>query len=301
MFIQFSKKTFFLLLFISFLFYSTSTAAETQKRPVEFFAFFNLHLGSFDSTYPNTYPIHINSSASNSSASQELNIQSRPGAGVTTGFIIPVSKMFSLKISVDYSRSLLKGENSPVMTHLEYTALFPPDYQPQLITSDRSRNWPATQGKLKTLAFSINLQYAVLRSKKFNASLSAGTGYYWTYGNFYPLSYSDYWMGGHSVLFSDSYLVFLKIPVSGKIGFNADFEIAYRISKRLSLAARGAYNLCTASSVMPQIDSALYFDSLSQVTNSHFLEIKSQMNFSPLEIKLSYLSLNFGIRCSLPF
>jgi hypothetical protein len=118
---------------------------------------------------------------------------------------------------------------------------------------------------LRSLSFFLNLQYRFVTSKDTIASFSAGSGIISVYGNFNHLAYSEYWIGGHGVLFSKDYLLKLKMPSSGKIGFNADIELGFRLTGSLSLAAKVAYILCRSISVKPTIEEALFYYSLDRV------------------------------------
>lgn len=285
-----------------FLFVCIYLAADQDKNaPLEFFAFYGLNLNKVDTLYSNEYNLNFNAGRPNSFASQEVLLQSKSSSSIYAGVSYAVAERFRLKLSVDYSRIHFKGQNSPYKIHLDYVTLIPPNYDSFHLSYDVSKTWPDTQGTLKTLGFLLNLQCNVLNSKKIAINLSAGGGYYIIFGDFFPLGYSDYWLGGHGVLMYNHYLIKMKIPSTGKIGGNADFELEYKLSSRISLTARAAYNLVDALSVVPVIEKVFYYELQDEVAESTLSDIKKFITFDALKINPSFFSIHFGIKIRLPY
>jgi len=86
-----------------------------------------------------------------------------------------------------------------------------------------------------------------MTSKNTTASFSAGSGVISVCGNFNHLGSSEYWVGGHGVLFSNDYLLKLKMPSTGKMSFNADIELGFRLTESLSLAQKFRTSCAKAS------------------------------------------------------
>ena len=283
-----------LLIFPSLL--QAGQAEDAKSESIEIFSFFNLRFGSVDTAYMHSYILDFSAGHPESFASQTLTLQDRTSCGFNAGVSFPLHRSLRFKLSVNYSRSLLKGENSPYQIHLEYISMPPPNYTPIKIISDHSLEWTETQGSLKTLSFLLNLEYAHALSKNMTVSFSAGGGLYWIFGDFNPLGYTEYWLGGHSVLMSEYYLLMLKIPSSNKIGINVDMGLAHRLSKKLFIAANIAYHLCGDLSIEPSLDYALYRCSLDRIDESKLNQIQNDLDFGPLEINPSFFSLNIGFK-----
>jgi len=177
----------------------------------------------------------------------------------------------------------------------------PPDYTPIEIIRDHSVEWIKTQGSIKSLSFLLNVQYEYALSKNITAAFSVGSGLYRIFGDFNPVGYSEFWLGGHSVLFSEDYLLMLKIPSSNKIGINVDMEFAHRLSEKLFIVANIAYNLCGSLSVAPILDYALYYYSLDRIDEGKLNQIQNDLDFGPLEINPSFFSLSFGFKYRFTF
>ncbi|MFB0565700.1 MAG: hypothetical protein ACETWK_08495 [Candidatus Aminicenantaceae bacterium] len=293
------RKSTSLLISIFFIAFSILNAEEEKKKSFEIFAFANVNFSAVNTTYQNNFELDFDAAKPGSYASQILTLQGKAREGFNAGFTYFMSEKFGIKFSLNYSRNLLSGENSPYKIYLKYISIHPPDYVPHEVTYDETYDWLTTQGNLKTFSFFTNLQYRFVISKNTTASFSAGSGFYRVYGNFNPLGYSEFWLGGHGVLFSEHYLVMLKIPSSGKIGFNTDFELNFRLSKNFSFAAKLAYNLCGNISIIPVIDKVLFYPYLGKVAENKLSKIKDQMKLKSLKINPSFLSLNFGIKYSL--
>ena len=278
------------------LFFSALCADEETKKSLEIFAFFNKNFSSIRTTYEN----HFRPNFYDTSISQTLTIQGKGGEGFLAGLSYFISDKFGLKLSLNGSKNTLGGENSPYEIHLQYITMPPPDYIAREIIRDESRGWLATQGNLRSLSFSLNLQYRLYSSPKTTMTFSAGSGFSRISGNFNYLGYSEYWLGGHSVLFSEGYLLMVKIPAFSKIGFNADVELGFFISKNISLAARIAYLAWASFSVQPAIDGALIYHSLKPASEEKLVEIINRLSLNLLNFNPSFFSLSFGIKYALP-
>lgn len=284
-------------LFLLFIILTAGLSAEeTKKRPLEIFAFFNLNFASLDTAYPNRHALESSAGFEGSYASQALAIQGKAREGFSTGLSLFLSDDLGLKLGLNYARNLLSGENSPYQVHLQYISRQPPDYTPHQVISDQSIEWVPTRGSVKSLSLALNLQYVLFDSRRFSACLSAGGGIFRVWGDFSPLGYSEYWLGGHGVLFSQQYLVRLAIPSSYRASLNADLELGLRISERITFAAKLAYFFCGSVSFSPAIDNVLYYYSLDKVDEDTLSRIKSRMTLNALRIKPSFLALNLGIK-----
>ena len=284
------------LLLSSILLAAGLPAREAKKRPLEIFAFFNLNFGSLDTAYPNRHTLESSPGFEGSYASQALAIQGKAREGFSTGLSLFLSDDLGLKLGLNYARNLLSGENSPYQVHLQYVSRQPPDYTPHQVINDQSIEWVPTRGSVKNLFLALNLQYVLFDYRRFSASLSAGGGISRVWGDFSPLGYSEYWLGGHGVLFSQQYLVRLAIPSSYRASLNADCELGLRISERITFAAKFAYFFCGSVSFSPAIDNVLYYYSLDKVDENTLSRIKSRMTLNALKIKPSFLALNLGIK-----
>ncbi len=268
---------------------------DAKNKSIEIFSFFNLRLGSVDAVYENSNALDFPEGRAGSFSSQTLTLKGRPSGGFNTGVSFPLHKSFRLKLSVNYSRSLLRGENSPFLIHLEYISMPPDEYIPVEIIHDYSVEWVKTQGNLKTLAFLLNLQYTHALFNNITLSFSAGGGVYRIFGDFNPLGYSEFWLGGHDELISEDYLLMLKIPYSNIIGINVDAGISHHLSERFFIMANIAYHLCENLSVVPILDYALYYYTLDRVDQNKLSQIQNFLDFGPLEINPSFFCLSFGL------
>ncbi len=210
--------------------------------------------------------------------------------------VVPLRGRLGLRAGLGYGRIPLGGGNPPVLIHLDYTSMQPPDYTPRRVVQDLFIPWDETAGCLRNASIHIGLDYSVPVFGRAVASFSAGGIADLFSGEFSPLGSASYWLGGHGVLFSEQYLVFLKIPAAWKVGAEAGIDLAVRIPPRISLLIRISYLLMGKRSLGLDVDKVLYADSRQPVDAGKFLTIENNLALNPLCFDLSAFSMSAGIR-----
>lgn len=293
------RKAKYFVVFWLFLFLSSNLlAGEARKRPIEIFALFNLSFSAMDTVYAHRYTLDYSPGFEDSSVAQDLTVQGQAGAGWNAGLFYPLNRQVGLKFAVNYSRNPLGGENSPYEISLQYISIQPPDYQPHEVSDQVSLAWVPTRGHLKSLSLLLNLQYIFSAADSWTASLSAGGGLGTSWGQIHYLGYSDYWLGGHGVLFSELDLLKLKIPSSSGLVLDADIELGFKLSEKISLATRLACLFRPNFSATPVIDDVLAYYSLDKVSGEKLELVRSRLKLHSLKINPSLLNLNIGIKYS---
>jgi hypothetical protein len=227
--------------FLWLLLTALSTAlsgSQGEKRGVELAAFFNLSPAAATVSYPNRQLIDL---SPDSYTDQELTIAGRTGTGFGGRLSYFFDERWGIRFGIRFGRNILGGDNAPILHHLDYISRQPPDYTPRRYVFDQSYPWGPTEGELRTLAFDLGAAARFALAPGISATLSAGGILARTSGTISPLGSAHYWLGGHSVLFGESYLVFLKIPAQFKPGFQAEIEIQVRIGPGLGLAVNAGY------------------------------------------------------------
>lgn len=274
-------------------------SADSGRGKAEFFFTLSMGFPSINETYAHANIIDF-PSGPDSTASQQILLRGCSSLGWNGGLFVPLSPRFSLKLSVDINHTPIRGENTSYNVHLDYITRFPPDYLPVHIVRDSSIIWPETDGKLRMFSLYLSLRYRITASKRFELAVSAGPVWSRIGGGFRPLGYSEYWLGGHGVLFSENYLLRVKLPTTSRIGGCADLELILRLSKKVSFVARAAGFSFGRVSWGPVIDEILNY-SLDPVREEKMREIRSSLNVGPLKINPSTLSLQVGFRLVLPY
>lgn len=286
-----------IILAVSFLLAPFMNASDGQRRGLEFFAFFSLRFDSLDSVYSHEYS-PIFTSGDKSAAEQDILIQGKPASGVNGGFSFSVADSLRLRFSLDYSRGRLRGENSLYHVHIEYTARYLPQMDPVRIVRDNSLILPETRGTIRSLGFLLDLEYEAWRSKSAALRLSAGGGYYRIFGDFYPLGYSKYSLASHFTLGLWEYYLMLKLPASGRIGFNAGIELSLRLTDSLAFVSKAAYHRIGSIILTPVIDKALSTH-IFEIDADKFRKIVDYLKLPPFEFNPSYWTLQAGFKLAL--
>ena len=140
-----------------------------------------------------------------SHASQTVTLDSGWHAGFEGGTNIFLVPRAGIQVAFDWDSSALSGVNTPYDVALQYTSRPPPDNLPQLVNIHDTIAWPDTTGTLTRSAVNTNGVVRFGRPERVSATLSGGLSFYRVSGDVQPIAYTTYHLGGHSVLFRDSY------------------------------------------------------------------------------------------------
>jgi hypothetical protein len=275
------------------------SADGPKKTRLEAFLYLGGNSGAKVATYYHDYPLDFSGALPGAHGFQTLNIERRWGAGIQGGLSFFLTDRFGLKFCLSYNHHALGGINSPYEIQMKYITLYPPNWDRFEVTWNRSIDWMPTQGRLESLGFFLNAEYRFPLTGIATGAVSAGPGMLCAFGRFSALGYHQFWLGGYGILVYNDYLLMMKIPASWKTCLNADLEISLRLSKLVSLAARVAYIASGTLSIVPAIDRIFSYYSLAEVDAETYTNIKNYLNFKPLELSLSAVSLNLGFRLQL--
>jgi hypothetical protein len=287
------------ILFLGLMIPAFAESVLPKKSRIEAFLYLSWNSGAGAAIYRHDYPLAFADALPGAHGFQQLNIEPKWGEGIQGGLCFFLTDSFGLKLSFIYSRHKLGGVNSPYGIQMNYTTRMPPDYKEIEITHNSSTEWMATEGRLESLAFSLNAQFRFPLSRIATGMVSVGPGILCAFGRFSALGYSEYWLGGHGVLFSDTSLLMMNLPAAWKTCLNADCEISFHLSKLLSLAARVAYIATRSMSMIPSIDRIFSYYSLDEVDTETYVNIKNYLNFKPFELNPSAVSLSLGLKVQL--
>jgi hypothetical protein len=164
-----------------------------------------------------------------SSATQTLTLDGGHMLGLQGGIDIFPSRHIGFQLLVDRAHVDVSGTNGPYTTSLTYISIPPPTTVPQTFTTSVSTKWPDTSGTLTEWTLGFNLVARTVSAGPVSASVSGGLAWYRISGDAQPLGYTDYRLGGHSVLFSEDLQVAFALDPTNSIGVNVggDISIAF--------------------------------------------------------------------------
>jgi hypothetical protein len=170
-----------------------------------------------------------------SSATQTLALDGNRGPGFEGGLNWFPFRFVGLQVLVDRSHVTLSGANGAYTGSLDYISQQPPDYVPRQVTTGFSVPWPDTTGSLTQWGTYINAVARTVTSGRFSASISGGVGWDRLSGQAEPLGYTEYRLGGHSVLFSDQKQLAFALGPANRAGFDVGGDLDIAVSSRVSV------------------------------------------------------------------
>jgi hypothetical protein len=253
------------------------------------------YFGALDSTYAHAFIPGPIAALPGSGASQVLALQGSPEAGLAVGLGCRVNEFLAVRLTVGRAAVGIKGENPDYSFLIKYASRQPPVYELREYTYDGSRSWVPTSGKLKTLSAVIGLEFGHDVSRLIRAEGTLGAGLYRVWGDFAPLGFTTAWLGGHSVLMMENYLLFLKIPAGWKPGLDLGAELALSVGGGVVLSLRGGYRFVGAMTVVPVLDRVLYYSSLNPAIPDDVSEVAAALSLGPLRLSPSAFRLGLGL------
>jgi hypothetical protein len=148
---------------------------------------------------------------------------------------------------------------------------------------------------MRTLSATVGLEFRHAFSRVLQGAFSLSPGIYRVWGEFSPLGYTKFWLGGHSVLFLLNDLVYVKIPASFKPGLNFGAELTVALGRRLFLWCRGGYDLVGRIRKVPTVDKAVDYDYGSPVQAEDLAKISTTLALKKLRLSPSAVFIGAGL------
>ncbi|MGD2294784.1 MAG: hypothetical protein PVF22_02995 [Candidatus Aminicenantes bacterium] len=258
------------------------------------------HCGCLDTTYQNEYstPFAFSAGENKSSASQSLYFQGEGSWSFDGTLNIFFHQNFGLQILGGSFKTPLFGENSPYNIDFTYTARHPPDYVSREFEYTRDLDWSDTEGQLTKFYLCVNGVVRLPLGRSVSTLLSGGMSYLKLSGEAASLGYSKFWLGGHSVLFSEHHRLEFSMGPEKKIGFNIGLEIAFSLHKNIHLLLNFRHFIFAKSSLDIHLIRILNLDEIIMQTDT-LEQMEQNMNLLPLEFGLSFPRVSLGLKLSL--
>jgi hypothetical protein len=246
------------------------------------------------STYRTLYSPPFDTGEYSSSASQALSLTARDAAGTSLGLAVGINKFMNIVFQMDWTTTDLTGVNSPYEISLNYTSTPPPDYTPSPVSVAQTTPWPDTVGKIRHLVLSLNLQGKVRLLRTIMLEASAGLTYFSLSGDASSLGFNNFWLGGHSVLFSNHYRIRMVFGPKGTVGGNVGIGLEIPLIRPLYLYFGGQVFLSPKLQLNPTLDFILNSREIIQEIPLDVIE--NRMSLQPLELNPGKLQILFGVR-----
>lgn len=216
------------------------------RPPVEIWGGFAASLPTTGGTIASSYaPALVAGTLLESSATQTLAVDTGFAPGFEAGTNLFFSRHAGIQFFVARTRADLRGVNGPYTVRLRYVSRPPPDNVPREIVYTNAAPWPDTTGTLRQLALGAG---AVLRFGSRHGgvagTLAGGASFSRYGGELDRLGFTEFRLGGHSVLFGFEYPVVL--------GPTRDWSTAPYVGGQLDVAAGGRAALTAGLRVEPR-------------------------------------------------
>ncbi len=198
----------------------------------------SITLPAFDTTYVSRYSPPFQYVPHTSTATQTLPLDAGAGPGVLLGVERALGPHVGLQLSAHYGEADITGAPGQYDLSMRYTSRPPPSYEPVEVSLQRSEAQPPAEGRLKTLAVSLDLVAWADLGSRGRLGVSAGPAWLHTKGHAQSLVYTAYHMGGHSTSFDQDYLVSFEFPANAlglDVGGFAEADLGRHVGLRIDL------------------------------------------------------------------
>jgi len=270
-------------------------AGEENPLRFEFFVTYGPSLAGGSATYANEYDPNPGYKVPGSYARQTITIGPAVGGRFAAGGTWYFNQWLGVRLSFVSESRAIGGANTSYDLLYLYTSMTPPDYTPFDTRFAFQRGWSSSEGAITEQGGSLALVWRLPISDVFEFSVAGGLSLASVDGRLHPLGFTDLWMGGHGVLMSEDYLVYLRLPAKALIGADLSLGAAIRLSEHFWLRLEADYQKTGAYKVVPEIDQVLSSYSLEEADSETTELIKSRFDLRTLTLSLSHFSFGAGI------
>ncbi len=250
---------------------------------------------ALDGVYRSTYVPPFVGGSSGGQGSQAIAVTADRAAGVEAALSCFPLEHVGIQVLGSYAGHSVSGAgDSPYAVHLEWVARQPPDYVPRTYSLDDTTPWPATSGSMRQVTLSLNAIGRTSPSRPIRAAVSGGLSYFNWRGSFGPLALTSYWLGGHSVLFSEEYRLSMRAEPGSSLGLNVGGTFEYWVARRAAVSID--YRVFRAASVSSAVSVAEILNGADIVMQSMSLaDLQRALHPAPLEVDPSFSRLAVGV------
>jgi hypothetical protein len=215
-------------------------ASAAAARPWRVLLGASLVDASLATSYGTSYAPPLTGVPHVGSASQTLPLEASHGAGLALGLERALGAHVALQLVGEHASPDVTGDAGRYEVRLVYTSRPPPSNEPVAVELRRDEPRPAASGALASWAAALNLAAWADAGKHARLGLSAGPAWLHAGGRAESLVYTRYFLGGHSVLFSDDHLVSFEFPAS-TLGLDVGAFLEADLGPRVALRADARY------------------------------------------------------------
>jgi hypothetical protein len=275
---------------------TTAFLSATIKH--EFQLALNYSMPFFTYQFQNDFqPLLLDSDPLSSSSNQTLHLNEQNQLQFSAAYNLFFSSRNGMQLKFNTGSGRLEGENPDVALSLDYISHQPPSYEPREIHYQTVLEWPATEGKVKHTSLSLAYLHNFQLHQAVQVRTAAGFSLASQSLDFKYLAYTRFTLGGHSVLFVDTYMLDAFSKKFIQPGINGSLQLVIQLSSRISFLIDSEIVLTPLRNISLQIsDQALFYpDTPITLTREDLQEISTRMQLAPLKYNASRFTANFGL------
>jgi hypothetical protein len=215
-------------------------ASAASARPWRALVGASLVDASLAASYGTSYAPPFSGVPHVGTATQTLPLDAGHGIGLALGLERALGAHVALQLVGERASPELTGDAGRYEVRLAYTSRPPPSNEPVAVELRRDEARPAATGELATWAAALNLAAWADAGQHARLGISAGPAWLHARGTAQSLVYTRYFLGGHSVLFSDDHLVSFELPAS-TLGLDVGAFLEADLGPRVALRADARY------------------------------------------------------------
>lgn len=273
-------------------------AAQPQPSPhpvspLEVWGVFHATFGADAGQLSSSYVPQVGSALdAEGRASQVLSLDPATGRGVEFGVNLFPARSVGMQAFVSYAGADVGGINSPYEIDVRYTSRPPPDNMPTPVQVRRSLAWPDTTGRLRQWTLGVG---PAVRWRRSPATFVASGGLAWARvsGEAEPLGFTTFWLGGHSVLFSEDVRLRASLGPATSVGGYLGAALGVDLARHLALTASVRLLLVGEVDVAARIDAIV--DATGGLTSPEPGDIDRIVAPGPARLTPQRLSVAIGI------
>ncbi len=284
------------LLLALYLFWPTRLVAQEKPKAVELVFFYGLNSRGFSSDYLHQYSPPFEPGEALSSASHYQQFESTKSRGGAVSLGIFPGRYFGVELSYFHQCSPLAGTSSDYEVFLRYTSRPPPSYDPIEMSLHRTHPWPAPHGYLDLKILTLNPALRFSSGRRWQLGLSAGLASFFLKGELGPVAFTRFWLGGHSVLFSEEYKLLVRFIPNHQLGWYGAVSVSAGFAAGIGLTLDLRYY---RSPVIPlKLEAADYDKDYEQQGIEPLTKMGPHLGLSRVLFRPNFLSLKLGLKLS---
>jgi hypothetical protein len=273
-------------------------AEARGQGPVEATVAFGWAAPQVDGTYAHAFvPRVAFDPTSGGQAGHTLTLDGASGLTFSGALRLRISSRLGVQAVLATGRHDRGGPSGPYAIRLSYTAPQPPSNLPQRFTLERSDAWPEATGRLRHLVLGVSASVRAVDTRSWTLDLAAGPTLHRVSGTLDGLAFSDFRLGGHGVLFSDTYRLGADLEPQWVAGLNLGAAAGLRVSDRVRLVVDARLFRARHAQLQPTVARILNPDEV--IVSLTPQEIAARMTLAPLELRPSFTSVSAGVRLGL--